>query len=333
MNHSQLINLCNAFELGTPINAPTKIHGGLLHKMWRIKTDKFSCAIKQLSTDIDLRNEAITKNYNLTEEIASRFSGLEIPAISAIKQAGRYLSIIDNTGFLIYPWVDAQLLPSDKVSEYHALKIAEILARMHRINLDVPTMAEPAFDVHTNESLAALVQKSNTYHCPFADALTELQHDINTINLAYQDRMHHLKNQIVVGHGDLDQKNVLWDGKDNPILIDWECARKLNPTHELVDAAFNWSGVASVFDKPLFIKMMRTYVTAGGNIDKNNLQAAFNAVLGNWINWMVYNINRACTTEESEQKIMGIEQVNQVLKTIATLKHIIPDLMASITET
>ena len=327
------MHLCNTFDLSTPLREPKKVHGGLLHKMWRINNDKCSYAIKQLSPDIDLTNKAITKNYNLTEEIASRFSGLEIPAISAIKQAGRYLRIIDNTGFLIYPWVDAQPLPSDKVSEYHALKIAEILARMHGINLDIPTIAEPAFDVHTNESLAALVQKANTYHCSFVGALTELQHDINTINLAYQDSMHHLKNQIVVGHGDLDQKNVLWDGKDNPILIDWECARKLNPTHELVDAAFNWSGVASVFNKPLFIKMMRTYVTAGGNIDKNNLQAAFNAVLGNWINWMVYNINRACTSEESEQKIMGIEQVNQVLKTIATLKHIIPDLMASITET
>ncbi|WP_317957411.1 phosphotransferase [Paenibacillus chitinolyticus] len=28
---------------------------------------------------------------------------------------------------------------------------------------------------------------------------------------------------MVISHGDLDPKNVLWD-KIDPILIDWECA-------------------------------------------------------------------------------------------------------------
>lgn len=66
--------------------------------------------------------------------------------------------------------------------------------------------------------------------------------------------------------------------------------------------------------------------------DKDLLQAVFNGVLGNWINWMVYNIERACMEQECEQKTLGIEQVNQVLKTITTLINIIPSLMTSITE-
>ena len=144
-----------------------------------------------------------------------------------------------------------------------------------------------------------------------------------------QDTIPLLKKQIVVSHGDLDQKNVLWDKNDKPILIDWECARKLNPTHEIVNAGLDWSGITSSFNKDIFIKMMRTYRTSGGHLDKNILEAAFNAVLGNWINWMVYNIERACTRQESEQKILGIEQVEQVLKTIIRLSNIIPDLIAS----
>ena len=79
-------------------------------------------------------------------------------------------------------------------------------------------------------------------------------------------------------------------------------------------------------------KRWRAYTTAGGRLDKELLQAAFNSVLGNWINWMVYNIERACMTQECEKKTLGIEQVNQVLKTITTLINIIPGLMTSITE-
>lgn len=62
------------FELGIPIGKPETIHGGLLHTMWCITTEKATYAIKQLSPNIDLQNKAIVKNYNLTEEIASRFS-------------------------------------------------------------------------------------------------------------------------------------------------------------------------------------------------------------------------------------------------------------------
>lgn len=78
--------------------------------------------------------------------------------------------------------------------------------------------------------------------------------------------------------------------------------------------------------------MMKAYRTSGGHLDKNILQAAFNAVLGNWINWMVYNIGRACMKLESDQKALGIEQVNVVLNTIIRLKKNIPDLMNRMTD-
>ncbi len=88
MNHSQLHALCKTFELGTPLNEPKRVHGGLLHKMWRINTDEASYAVKQLSPDINVADESIVKNYNLTEDVAARFAHLGIPALSAIKQSG-----------------------------------------------------------------------------------------------------------------------------------------------------------------------------------------------------------------------------------------------------
>ena len=223
------------------------------------------------------------------------------------------------------------MLHTDEVSEFHALKIAEIIAKMHLINLDVTEIEAPKFDIHSNDSLIKLFKKAEDYDCPFVPRLLENQNSITEINTAYQNTLPLLKKLVVVSHGDLDQKNVLWDKDNNPILIDWECARKLNPTYEIVNASLDWSGITSSFNKDIFIKMMQTYSAAGENLDKNILQAAFNVVLGNWINWMVYNIERSCTTQESKQRTMGIEQVEQVQKTMINLKKVIPDLITSIT--
>jgi len=121
MNYDLLRHLIQHFNLGTPKQAPVRVYGGLLHIMWRLDTDKGSYAIKQLSKDIDLTNERVVKNYELSECIASRFVALGIPAVSAIKNAGQYLFMGDDTGFLVYPWVDAKALDQHAVSENHAL--------------------------------------------------------------------------------------------------------------------------------------------------------------------------------------------------------------------
>ncbi|MFT4060267.1 MAG: aminoglycoside phosphotransferase family protein [Legionella sp.] len=182
MNITHLVSLCDVFKLGIPISEPERIHGGLLHVMWRTSIEKASYAIKQLSLNIDLKNKAIVKNYNLTEEIASQFSAQEIPAIYALSHNENYLTIFEDTGFLIYPWVDAAPLHKDMVSEFHALKIAEILAKMHAINLSVPEITEPEFDIHSNTHLIELIQKANYHQCLFATSLIKLQNDIIDIN-------------------------------------------------------------------------------------------------------------------------------------------------------
>jgi hypothetical protein len=55
MNTTHLVNLCDVFKLGIPIGEPERIHGGLLHVMWHISTEKSTFAIKQLSPNIDLK--------------------------------------------------------------------------------------------------------------------------------------------------------------------------------------------------------------------------------------------------------------------------------------
>ena len=148
-------------------------------------------------------------------------------------------------------------------------------------------------------------------------------------NDAYQKAISTLETHVTVSHGDLDQKNVLWDSNNNPILIDWESTCKINPTYDLINTAFYWSGITSTFDKALFFKILNAYQKAGGTINKEHMVAACYGTFG-WIGWLVYNIERSCVLGNSEHKITGIEQENQTLATILRLQKIIPDVITSI---
>ncbi len=269
--------------------------------MWRLDTDKGSYAIKQLSKDIDLKNEQVIKNYELSEKIASRFVVHGIPGICAIAHSRKYFFKINGTGFLVYPWVNAKALDQHAVSEPHALKIARILAKMHCLNLDEPEIIQPEFYTHTNQKILELLDRSENFNCPFAEDLRKHQKNILVANESYQKASPILKKHSVVSHGDLDQKNVLWDIDNNPILIDWESACKINPTYDMINTAFYWSGITSNFDMALFFKMIETYQKSGGVIHKAHVIAACDGAFS-WIGWLVYNIERSCALGESEHK-------------------------------
>lgn len=326
-NHIDAI--CHHFKIGVPIEAPTKVSGGLLHLMWRVDTDKSSYAIKQLSKDIDLQNDRIIKNYELSEIIAASFIKQGIPGVCALSQHEKHLLIIEGRGYLVYPWVNAKPIRENDINEDQALTIAKLLAKMHSMNLHIESIGEPEFEIHDNKHITDLIKQCTEMRLPFTDILNSNLSILIEMNEHYVRSIDILKNHTVIGHGDLDHKNVLWINTMQPLLIDWESARKINPTYEMINAAMDWSGVTTNLNINLFYKMLNAYSESGGVIENHMVQAAFYGVIGNWINWMVYNINRTIHHTDLPQKNIGIEQVMQVLPTILKVKTLMPELINS----
>nr|WP_241030182.1 aminoglycoside phosphotransferase family protein [Legionella anisa] len=316
--------------MSPPCDLPQRVYGGLLHKMWYLECNDSQFAVKQLNRRIQLTEE-IKSQYELTEEIAFQFSKYTIPAIHALKIENNYLILSEDEAFLVYPWITAKALDKDAISEMHALKIATLLAKIHCINLDVPQLSTQEFDIHPNEKISVLIDQSASQNLVFKEQLISNQRIIIELNDLYQKAVPILQSSSVVSHGDLDQKNVLWDKNNASFLIDWESARKLNPTYEIVNCALDWSGITTtLFQKPLFIKMLKTYASSGITINQDHLEAVFYGVLGNWINWLVYNIERSFSSDK-EQQAIGIEQVLQVLPTIIQVKVSIMELTELVT--
>lgn len=327
MNESHLELLLSHFGIGTAVTTPKRIYGGLLHKMYHVETNKGAYAVKELSKDIDLSNESIVKNYELKENISEVFLKKDINAVPAISASKKHMLITDGTGYLIYPWVNAKALESDKVNPDYACKIAKIIYKMHELNIRIPELSDAVFDFHEDD---AILESINLAKIRSPEIFNILDKNLNAIlkaNREYNYSINLLKSKTVVSHGDLDQKNVLWDNDAMPYLIDWESARKLNPIYEIINAALDWSGIIKKFNENIFFAMIEAYKNGKDLFNLQNLEAAFNGVLGNWINWLVYNIKRSFSEKDLEQRALGIEQVNQTIPIILNIQLLAPELI------
>lgn len=326
MTQEQLEIICTMLNLGHPISLPTRVYGGLLHIMWRLDTENGTFAVKQLSKDINL-DETTRNSYEISENIARQFSELGIPAISSITNNNKSLIDAGNNTFIVYPWVNAKVLSKDEISINHAKKIAAILAKMHLINLSLSEITKLKYETPSNDIIIDLIDKSVQASLPFANQLKIEKDLILDVNDKYEKTIPLLNQFLVISHGDLDIKNVLWDNDNNPILIDWEAARVTNPTYEMLIAALDWSGItAGSMRDDIFLAMIKAYKNAGGVVSLDNLQAISRAIPGYCVDWLVYNIKRSLKNIP-EEKNMGLEQVNQTLQTILFLNTKIQELI------
>ena len=315
-------------NLGEPTQELERVYGGFHHKMWRLQTDQAIYAVKQLSPDTDINSPQIIDHYNVTETAAEIFSRHGIKAVHAIRNESVYLHVLDQTGYLVYPWSEAVVLDKSQLKEQHAEKIAAVLASMHQANIEVAGMKEARFDILAEDELIETINRARANKIDSAELLRDELPDFLGIIHDQKSAVHLLEKHVVVSHGDLDQKNALWDENGDPVLIDWESAHKLNPTFEIVLAALDWSNITSGFDARQFGNILSAYKQAGGVIESEALQAAYDCILGDWVFWLVYNVARAVDELDPELRPLGEEQIALILPTIRRLRKLRPELRA-----
>ena len=311
--------IATLLHLGDITASPQKVTGGLLHKMWKFTTDNRAYAVKQLNPDI-MSKSGICAEYETSEQIAKQFAEQEIPVAKALAHEGSNLISIDDNYYIVYEWIAGTTLDMDAISNTHAKKIANIIAHMHKMNLTVPALTKPKWDIHSNAHFIDLDSKLLETELHFAAEFHNRLEDIFVWNDKYQQAVKSLCQQTVVSHGDLDQKNVMWLEDDSAVLVDWESARLLNPTQEIVTIALDWSGASSLqLNEDIFITMFAEYRNSGGVLI-GNLSHAFYGVVGNWLNWLEYNIRRSLDDNLSkEDQELGADQAHQ---TLAILQYV-----------
>lgn len=327
-NRDHITQLSMQLDLGKPRDVVTPVYGGFHHRMWQLDTEAGSFAVKQLSPDTELSDPAVRAHFNSSEAAAAAFAAAGIPAIVALHCGENFLQILDASGYLVYPWTNAKARDKNAIAPEQAALVATIMANMHQAGVQVHGLPRAQYDTHSEEKVAALVEWAVQRNVRDARELESRLPSMLEVVRLQNDATRTLGKHLVISHGDLDHKNVLWTDAGEPLLIDWESVRWLNPTYELILEALDWSGITGNFLPKAFADFLRSYRQAGGVIDGNAVDAAINCAFGDWLNWLMYNVGRAMDVSSPTEHSVGSEQVDLAFSTMLRMERQLPRLLA-----
>ncbi len=321
-NPAHIQQLCEQLELGSPTGSLGQVSGGFHHRMWQLETDQGRFAIKQLADDLDMQDAATIERVNATEITAQEFSDHGVPALYSLATGRQHLQLLDGVGYLVYPWTTARACTKNGIEKRHSLTVAGLLARIHRSDIRVPELQDvPAWPL-TAERVIDLVKLARQRNVRESQLLEDRLSDLlDTVDMQAA-ALTVLQQDQVISHGDLDHKNVLWDEAGAPLIIDWESARRLNPTYELLLEALDWGGITANFETRPFVTFIEAYLDAGGRIVAAEIPAVADAIQGTWVEWLLFNVGRAAGLHDAQQRAVGLQQVDLSVSTLLRMeKH------------
>ncbi len=311
--------VCRRYGLGTPVTPLSAVTGGLLHRLYRLETDKGRYAVKVLDADV-LRKPGVRDEFRRAEHIAALFAEADVPAVTALAVKGDTVQDVGEGTVIVFPWLDGDMLPFYPVTTEQARQIGAVLGRMHTLNLQVPGLPMPAFSTYADAHWETLVRQAHAADMEWANDPASLLVELRAWNRLAQEGYGGIGSRWVVSHGDLDQKNVLWKD-DTPYLIDWESAGLVSPALEVIGAALSWSGqTIGPPNQAVFAALLHEYCRHA-DLPAGVGRAALQGCLGNWLHWLEPNMRRSLPTSGADAagQNAGAHEVKQTLAPLRAL--------------
>ncbi len=268
------------------------VAGGLSHRLFRVEGRHQSFALKILSQRaVDSRAKiAILER---AETVAEHAAQAGVPALVARRgKDGNFLQNARGEQVLLWDWQGGEVLPPTAASPENCETMGAHLATLHALKLRFPGQNAPIPEAFAEGHFEALLARGEAENAVWKTAIRENLAPLCEANRRAMSAQMQLKNGWVTGHLDFDQKNVLWhEGK--PSILDWESAKPIHPALELLGAGLSWAGQsAGEAKREPFEAFLRGYQSRNA-VSKADLATACEAVLGKWVIWLEFNLNRS----------------------------------------
>jgi Ser/Thr protein kinase RdoA (MazF antagonist) len=230
--------LAQSVNLGEVILPPKSISGGLLHKLYMVKTTKGKYAVKMLNPLI-MQRPNVLRNIINSEKIANKLSET-IPALPALQTDNDPVLCIDGQYFMVFKWVNGVSLLQNEINVEHCRIIGRMLASIHITDLSELNIKQDKFSKGKQINWDFYLSEGRRKGTPWVEAFERNIDALYEWNIKSIESDIVLHKDMVLSHRDMDSKNVLWNN-GKPVLIDWEAAGYVNPTKELVEVLMYWS--------------------------------------------------------------------------------------------
>lgn len=318
-----LEKVAKSLSLGTIIENPTRVTGGLTHKMYKLVTTNGKYIIKLLNTNIMKRDTALA-NFNRADALEEVLKKNNISAIYALEFNNKKRQYIDNQYFYVYKWYDGKSLKNNEIKILNCKKIGEVLARIHSIDLREETFVRSEIHIDWEKYIKIAKEMVSPIYNILYDKVDLLNNSMNSGNCSIKK----LPSIKTICHNDLDSKNVLWLG-DEYKIIDLECLDYSNPYLELFELALCWSGYEECninFD--LFKIFINSYFGAINLKQNINWEDVYYSNSGR-LEWLEFNIKRSlmidCDSKEEQE--LGINEVRETINHVVYYDKIKDDIL------
>lgn len=307
--------LIEYLNLGTVVKEIAQVTGGLLHKMYRVNTDKGVYAVKVLNPEIMKRPVALIHTVN-SEKIAAAFK-LMIPVVAALEINRKQIHELNGKHYMIFDWMEGASIFPPRITSENCYAIGDVLGKMHHENLAIDGVIpeEDGALMFTWDKYQELLQgyENEAWAIRYQAAVS----DIKSWNQAACDAGAVLAKTLVISHRDLDPKNVMWND-NSPLIIDWEAAGYVNPYQEFLEVVNYWAddGKGGLL-KNHFDALFDAY-TQHVKLESVDWDAVFAGSYMGMLGWLEYNLKRALGIEAATEDEVQLGK-EQVLGTITAL--------------
>lgn len=327
MNTDKFFDLAaENLKLGKVMEKPVQVTGGLMHKMFKVVTEKGRYIVKLLNPNIMKRPTAMG-NYKIADDIEEILKQNNIPAVYALIYNGSKMQELNGQYYYVFEWYDGRSLKDDEIKSFHCQRIGEALAKIH--NIDLKNESFERNEIHIDwQKYVRLAKDMNS---PIYDIIKDNVELFNYSMMKGNAAIKKIPPVKAICHNDMDSKNVLWLG-DEFKLIDLECLGYSNPYLELFELALCWSGYESCnINFSLFNAFFKAYFE-NTNLDTDiDWEVMYYSNYGR-LEWLEYNIKRAlmleCDTAEEQQ--LGIREVKETVEHIIYYDKIKNDILKNI---
>lgn len=295
----QFEKLLRSLGLGLLKDSPTQVFGGHLHRMYSVNTTSGKYAIKALNPQVMLRKEAKMNIIN-SEKIAQIASKYISASSAKIFESG-FMPEIDGQYYLVFDWIDGKTIYPSELTTLCCQTMGSILSDIHKIDFSTLNLIDNYYRDEASINWHVYLNKGIENKAPWVDLLSKNIDNLFKWNNRLIQAAKKLDCDIVISHGDLDPKNVMWRGKE-PIIIDWEAAGFINPMQDLVETALYWS----VDKNGKLVKDKFTFFIAGYKSKALSLHADWPIILdkgfGSKLGWLEYSLKRSLGIEGSDKE-------------------------------
>ncbi len=298
------------------------VSGGLMHKMYKVRTANRTYAVKCLNPEIMKRPGAFD-NYAEAERLERVLEDNNIPVVSANSFSGKKMMEEGGRYFYIFNWVEGNITDFDNIATKQCLKAGEILGRIHSIeSQNVENEVLELSNIDFKKYLKLAEKKESPVFSSLEENMELLEYAQDRLNLARKK----LPPIRVISDDDMDPKNIMWDN-GKAYVIDLECLGYSNPVSSCIELALQWAGsVTGNFKKENLEAFLKGYLK-----EYDNGFRSYDKVYGisyTWLEWLEYNLKRALGIESSdnEEIRLGDTEVKNTIDRIRYLSEIEDDV-------